>query len=318
MNELQHSQAQETHEMAIAYFKVAEQYGYKFIMKVREIREKEYYKALGFDSFESYCQDVWNTHRRSMDERIQIAESFGNECNFESTYSQLGHSKSLILARMESERRKEVIDNPQQLLSGEVKNVSEMTVRELREVKKSLQEAERRAIESESHVKKMEEKHQQEINQYSEQQSRLIQQIEELKKSKVSDSPETLAKIKELEKRYEDEKFKSENFRSVSQKLKEENESLKLHDARDYDEQLAEKQHRKLQQEADLSTIKMRVAYKRFIEEAAVSSYLHGAIGTASKGEKAHLAEMVELAEKIIQETKIALSGRKIGGVYER
>jgi len=142
--------ANETHQKAVAYFKVAEQYLYKFLMEVKEIRDKQYYKALGFSSFDDYCEKAWNTGRRYMDERIQIAVAFGNEWDFESTYSQLGHSKSLFLARLEPERRQELLTQPQQLPNGETKTIDEMSVRQLKELEKKRDEAERRAQEAES------------------------------------------------------------------------------------------------------------------------------------------------------------------------
>lgn len=125
--------ASETHEMAIAYFKVAEQYGYKFIMEVKKIRDERLYKELGFTSFDTYCESAWKTVRRSMDERIQIADSFGNQQDFESTYSHLGHSKSLMLARMEPEVRQQIESTI---------NVTETPVKEIKELEKQLKQTE--------------------------------------------------------------------------------------------------------------------------------------------------------------------------------
>lgn len=135
--------ASETHEKAIAYFKVAEQYGYKFIMEVKKIRDERLYKELGFTSFDTYCESAWKTVRRSMDERIQIADSFGNQQDFESTYSHLGHSKSLMLARMEPEIRQQIESTV---------NVDETTVKQLSKLEKDLKqtESERVRLENES------------------------------------------------------------------------------------------------------------------------------------------------------------------------
>mgnify|MGYP001323211407 CR=1 FL=1 len=148
--------AREAHEKAVAYFKVAEQYSYQFIMEVKEIRDKQYYKALGYSSFDEYCQSCWKVVREYMDQRILIAESFGSEWNFENTYSQLGHSKSLILARMEPEIREEVMTKPQRLPDGTEKTASEMTVKQLKELERRLKQTEDRAKEAEARAERAE------------------------------------------------------------------------------------------------------------------------------------------------------------------
>jgi hypothetical protein len=134
--------ASETHEQAIADFRVAELYTFKFIMKIKKIREERLYKELGFQSFDSYCEAAWKQKRDYMDQRIQIAESFG-EADFADTYRQLGHSKSLIFARMEPETRQQIESTV---------NVSEAPVREIKQLEKQLKEteSERVRLENES------------------------------------------------------------------------------------------------------------------------------------------------------------------------
>lgn len=124
--------ANETHEQAVADFKVSEKYAYGFIMKVKRIREERLYKELGFSSFDEYCEEAWKTKRDFMDQRIQIADSLG-ESYFADTYRQLGHSKSLMLARMEPEVRKQIEAST---------DVSEATVKELKNLEKKLKEKE--------------------------------------------------------------------------------------------------------------------------------------------------------------------------------
>ena len=148
--------AKEAHEKAVAYFKVAEQYSYQFIMEVKGIRDNQYYKALGFSSFEDYCQACWKVTRKYMDQRIEIAVAIGNERDFGNTYSQLGHSKSLILARMEPEIREQIMNGPQQLPDGAEKTVNEMTVQQLKELQNRLKQTEDRAKEAEARAERAE------------------------------------------------------------------------------------------------------------------------------------------------------------------
>lgn len=126
--------ASELHEEAVAAYKVAERFAYKFIMSVKRIRDERLYKQLGFQSFDSYCELSWNTTRDYMDQRIQIASAFGE--NFDDTYRQLGHSKSLILARMEPAIRNKVESTA---------DVNDVTVRQLKELERKAKESEARA-----------------------------------------------------------------------------------------------------------------------------------------------------------------------------
>lgn len=127
--------ASETHEKAIAYFKVTEQYCYKFIMEVKKIRDERLYKEIGFTSFEAYCESAWQTKRDFMDERIKIAMEFGED--FDGTYRQLGHSKSLTLARMEPEIKQQIESTI---------DVNEATVKQLNQLEKQLKEVERERL----------------------------------------------------------------------------------------------------------------------------------------------------------------------------
>src|SRR5690625_2488493 len=105
MNELTTEvKAKEVHEKAVGYFKVSEQYGYKFIMEVKKVRDERYYRELGYSNFNDYCNDAWGVGRRVIDERIQAATSLP-EGYFESYNSQFGHRKTFLLATMETEQR---------------------------------------------------------------------------------------------------------------------------------------------------------------------------------------------------------------------
>lgn len=287
--------ANEIHEQAVADFKVSERFAYSFIMKVKRIRDERLYKELGFESFDNYCIESWSIKRDFMDQRIQIADSFG-EPNFADTYRQLGHSKSLLLARMEPEIRQQIESTI---------NVDEATVKKLKEAEKSLQESERRAAQLESAALSA----QNSANHFEKLFNSMKNQPPVIRTQTLEVVPERTKK--ELDQlRFENTNLKH-GFQEASSKLKE----YELRQTDDFDAEQSRIIREKLQHEADVNTINVRIAFKQFVEKAAITSFLQGAIATATPSEKERLADMVEAAQQIIDQTKLALSGRRLGVV---
>jgi len=133
-------QAKETHEKAVGYFKIFEQYGYKFIMEVRKIRDDRYYKELGFSSFDDYCNNAWGFSRRWVDTKIQSASQL-KESDFEKYTSQFGQQKTFLLATMEDEQREQTLNEGIPTEQGN-KPVNEATQQEIREYQRKLKQAE--------------------------------------------------------------------------------------------------------------------------------------------------------------------------------
>ncbi|RQN00315.1 hypothetical protein COR53_01675 [Staphylococcus pettenkoferi] len=77
---------------------------YKFVQQLDKPRDNRYYKELGYSNFEDYCLNSWNIKRGTMDERIQIAETF-SESDFNRYSGQLGHKKTLLLTTMSEPQR---------------------------------------------------------------------------------------------------------------------------------------------------------------------------------------------------------------------
>lgn len=125
--------ANEVHERAVGFYKISEQYGYKFLMEVKTIRDEKLYKELGFENFEDYTLNNFNYSRNTINERIQTAEVFGEEYN--RALGSYGKHKTHQLATLPKEKRNHVIENGIDTPDGN-KSLEEATTRELEDYKK--------------------------------------------------------------------------------------------------------------------------------------------------------------------------------------
>ena len=101
--------AKEIHEKATSYYNVSQEYGYKFLMEVKKIRDERLFEHLGFSTFVSYCLSSWGYEHDYMNERIRMADEFKEE--YDGYSRSLGHKKTLLLARMPEPQREEALEN---------------------------------------------------------------------------------------------------------------------------------------------------------------------------------------------------------------
>src|SRR5699024_2561562 len=146
--------ARETHEKAVGYFKVSEQYGYKFIMEVKKIRDDRYYKELGFNTFEEYCQKVWGFERSWVYKKIQAASKL-SETDFVDFNQQFGQQKTFLLATMEDEQRKQVTEKGIPT-KERYKSIDKATQKEIAEYRKNTDEAIQKAEQAERRAEQAE------------------------------------------------------------------------------------------------------------------------------------------------------------------
>jgi len=141
--------ANEIHEKAVSFYKISEQYGYKFLMEIKTIRDEKLYKKLGFENFEDYTLNNFNYSRNTINERIQTAEVFGEEYN--RARGSLGDRKLKGLATMPKEQREYVIQNGIETKDGK-KSIEEATTRELEDYKKRTKTLEQQNAQLQSQV----------------------------------------------------------------------------------------------------------------------------------------------------------------------
>ncbi|TKH35994.1 plasmid-partitioning protein [Paenibacillus polymyxa] len=115
----------------------------------------------------------------------------------------------------------------------------------------------------------------------------------------------------------ETERLKIEQLRGGYQRAKEELETIKLQQPDDFDEQQAAAQMKKLRFEADSNTIQVSIHVKQFLQKVGITSFMLGAIGSASSSEKKRLSESLDMLEAFIEQLRPAVNGRKVVDAHD-
>ncbi|WP_029516255.1 DUF3102 domain-containing protein [Paenibacillus polymyxa] len=204
-----------------------------------------------------------------------------------------------MLSLPESIDREEFTKQAHEIPStGEQKTVDEMTVRELREVKKALQQVQKQAETAKNSANHFE---------------HLWQQAKNQPPKVITNSVEVVPET--IKRELEDLKFQNNNLRAGYQEARHQLEKFELRDTTDFDEIEAQKQRKKLQHEADVNVLQIRSKINRFLEDAAITTLMEGALSAADPITKQKIRESIEMLESFTTQIKTALSGRIIGGV---
>lgn len=121
-----------------AYQRVAGEAIFEIGRRLKHVKEND----LAHGEWSRWCKEEIGMERAQADKFIRIFIEVGNEC----TYTHLGFRALYEIATLPPDQRERPHKIP---TTGETKTVNEMTVRELREVKKALKEAEARAANAE-------------------------------------------------------------------------------------------------------------------------------------------------------------------------
>ena len=127
--------ARETHEKAKSYYNVSEQYAYKFLMEVKKIRDEKLFLELGCENFAEYTENYFGYSRNTINDRIQTADSWGEDYN--RALGLYGKHKTRQLGLLPTKERENLIENGVPTETG-VKTIDEVTTREIEEYKRQL------------------------------------------------------------------------------------------------------------------------------------------------------------------------------------
>ena len=257
-----------------SYKQVAGQAIFEIGKRLKHVKENDLVHGEFGDWLNSIEMD-WNTANRF----IKVSSELNSD-----TYHNLGSNALYLIATIPEQEREQQHEIPS---TGETKDVDEMTVRELREVKAKLKQAE------------------QQTEQAKKSEQIMQKQLEESESKK----PETIEVIKEVES--EDLQRQLRFSQKENERLSEKQEHHKLKDTTNFNEEEAKLEMKKLQSEADRTTIEIRIAFKKLNDRVSVSRYLSDAISCGNDYEKKKMSEEIKITENILHDIKTAILGRK-------
>lgn len=139
MENLTKNKAFEIHDNAKSYYERSQEYGYKFLMALKQIRDEKLFQDLGFFNFEEYTKENFGYSKNTINERIAAANEWG--IDYDRARGQYGERKTRELAQLPSSERLAVIEKGINTNSGH-KTVTEATTREIEEYRRRLKLAE--------------------------------------------------------------------------------------------------------------------------------------------------------------------------------
>lgn len=278
--------AQEIHERAVGFYKISEQYGYKFLMEVKAIRDEKLYKELGFETFEDYTKTSFDYSKRTANERIQLAEAFGEE--YERARASLGHRKMKGLATMPEEQRKHVMEHGIDTPDGN-KSLEEATTRELEDYKKRNKSLEQQNAKLQSQIKEREQELKSEKNKPKE----IKTEYKEVIPDKVKKQLDQIENNKKLLQQKEKEN------REIRKKLREQQEELRKQQDKSNeqfiqdglsDEEIISRQ-RVL---AETNLLEIKEYTDEFLNKVSINTFRDAAIAKSSQRTKNMIYESAE------------------------
>lgn len=300
--------AQEIHERAVGFYKISEQYGYKFLMEVKKIRDKKLYKELGFESFEEYTISTFDYSKRTANERIQLAEAFGEE--YERARASLGHRKMKGLATMPEEQRNHVMEHGIDTPNGH-KSLEEATTRELEDYKKRNKTLEQKNAQLQSQVEQAQRSEEIAKKQLEDAESREAEVVEkEIVKEVVPDRIN-----KQLENLKNDKKLLEQREKELSDLKRRFKEREQQPETNKYERDsnlTEEEQIASIRFQVETNLLSLRDDANEFLNKVAHTPYREAAIARASDRTKNMMFDVVEEIEAWTRQMRNSLNTSQI------
>lgn len=290
--------ANEIHERAVGFYKISEQYGYKFLMEIKTIRDEKLYKELGFETFEDYTLNNFNFDKRTINRRLQDAESFGEE--YETALTSFGKHKTHQLATFPKEQRNYVIEHGIDTPDGN-KSLEEATTRELEDYKKRNKSLEQQNAQLQSQVKQAQRSESIARKQLEDEQNREPEVIEkEVVKEVVPD--DVKRQLEQFKQKFERESNNANELRDELQRYR--------NSFSDPNQAYEEKELTRLERESSINAHKIAISIQNFIKENSVETYRLDTVIKANSKSKERLQENVVLLKEFTSNLEAMLNGR--------
>lgn len=292
MNELQLSNDLTTIETEIkSYQNIAGQSIFEIGRRLKHVKEND----LAHGEFGKWLEKV-NLNQRMAQQMMKVASN--PELNT-STYTHLGTRALYEIATLpEPERIKEHTTS-----SGETKTPDEMTVRELRELKKRLKQRDEQNAQLQSQVEQAQRSEEIARKQLEDAENREPEVVErEVVKEVV---PENIKQqLEQFKQKFERESNNANELRDELQRYR--------NSFCDPNQAYEEKELTRLERESSINAHKVAISIQNFIKENSVETYRLDTIIKANPKSKERLEENVALLKEFTSNLEAMLNGRII------
>ena len=292
MHELQLSNDLTTIETEIkSYQNIAGQSIFEIGRRLKHVKEND----LAHGEFGKWLQSI-NMHHDTANKMMKIA----NELNSNSyTYMNLGSRALYEIATLpEPERTKEHTTS-----SGETKTPDEMTVRELRELKKQLKQRDERNAQLQSQVEQAKRSEEIARKQLEEAENKEPEVIErEVVKEVVPD--DIKRQLEQFKQKFERESNNANELRDELQRYR--------NSFSDPNQAYEEKELNRLERESSINAHKIAISIQNFIKENSVETYRLDTVIKANPKSKERLQENVALLKEFTSNLEAMINGRMV------